>query len=86
MLPTGRLRPAACQGRVEQLFVAVGKQVWGQWNEENQEVTPSETKQVGDRDLLNLGAIQALLRGGAVYAVAPGDVPGGGLLAAVFRY
>ena len=78
--------PAACQGRVEQLFVAVGKQVWGQWDEETQEVTLSDQKVSGDRDLLNLAAVQGLLQGGAVYAVAPDEVPGGGLLAAVFRY
>ena len=78
--------PASAQGRVEQLFVAVGKQVWGKWDPKTQEGKPSEEKGPDDRDLLNLAAIQTLLHGGAVFAVAPGEVPGGGLLAAVFRY
>jgi hypothetical protein len=78
--------PAAAQGRVDQLFVAVGRQMWGRWDQDSQEVTVSEEKAQGDRDLLNFTAIHTLLQGGAVYAVAPGEVPGGGLLAAVFRY
>ena len=78
--------PAACHGRVEQLFVAVGRQIWGRWNSETCEVEPAEEKRPGDRDLMNLAAIQTLLQGGSVYAVAPGEVPGGGLLAAVLRF
>jgi release factor family 3 len=77
---------AACQGRVEQLFVAVGKQIWGRWDETAQEAIVSEQQQPGDRDLLNLAAIQTLLQGGSVYAVPPDEVPGGGLLAGIFRY
>ena len=78
--------PAACSGRVDQLFVAVGKQVWGQWDEPNHQVSVSAEKQPGDRDLLNLAAVQTYLNGGAVYAVTPEEVPGNNLLAAVFRY
>ncbi len=78
--------PAACQGRVDQLFVAVGRQIWGRCDQETHTVTIHDEKAPGDRDLLNFTAIQALLQGGAVYAVAPGEVPGGGLVAAVFRY
>ena len=78
--------PAAVQGRVDKLFVAVGRQIWGRWNQDAQSAEVSAEKQSGDRDLLNLAAIQTLLQSGAVYAVPPGEVPGGGLLAAVFRY
>ncbi len=78
--------PAAVQGRVDSLFVAVGRQIWGSWDGERQEVTLHEEKQKGDRDLLNFAAIQTLLQSGAVYAVAPGEVPGDGLLAALLRY
>jgi hypothetical protein len=78
--------PAAVQGRVDKLFVAVGRQVWGRWNQDAQSAEVSAEKQPGDRDLLNLAAIQTLLQSGAVYALPPGEVPGGGLLAAVFRY
>lgn len=78
--------PAACQGRVEQLFAAVGRQQWGSFNSETQKVSISSEHQLGDQDLLDLAAIQAFLHGGAVYAVDPSEVPGGGTLAAVFRY
>ena len=78
--------PAACQGRVDQLFVAVGRQRWGRFDEHSQQVTPSSEKNPGDRDLLNLAATRTLVQGGVVYAVAPDEVPGGGLIAAVFRY
>ncbi len=78
--------PAAHQGRVDQLFVAVGKQIWGVWNGTEHKVEVHEKRQPGDRDLLNFAAIQTLLQGGAVYAVAESEVPGGGLLAAVFRF
>ena len=78
--------PAAVQGRVDQLFVAVGKQVWGVWDGDKQQVEVHEERRAGDRDLLNFAAIQTLLQGGAVYAVPESEVPGGGLLAAVFRY
>lgn len=78
--------PAAYQGRVEHLFVAAGRQAWGSFNPETQEVTVSQEQKLGDRDLLNLAAIHTFLHGGSVYAVEPSDVPGGGLAAAVFRY
>ncbi len=78
--------PAACQGRVDQLFVAVGKQIWGTWDESSQTVEVHEERRPSDRDLLNFAAIQTLLQGGAVYAVPEAEVPGGGLLAAVLRF
>ena len=37
-------------------------------------------------DLLDLAAVQTLLHGGTIYAVEPEQVPGGGPLAALFRY
>jgi len=78
--------PAAYQGRVEDLFVAAGRQIWGRFNPETQEVTVHQEQKAGDRDLLNLAAIHTFLHGGSVYAVEPADVPGGGVAAAVFRY
>lgn len=40
----------------------------------------------GDEDLLYLMGIQAVIKGGTVYAVTPEEVPGQALLAAVLRY
>ena len=39
-----------------------------------------------DRDLLDLCAIHAITNRGTAYAVEPNALPGGGLVAAVFRY
>ena len=78
--------PATTQGRVESLFVAAGKQVWGSFQPETQTVTVNEQRQAGDQELLDVAAIETFLQGGAVYAVDPAEVPGGNLLAAVFRF
>lgn len=78
---------AAHHGRVETLFVALGERRWGRYEAESGEVAlAGETKQAGDEDLLDLAAVQTLLTGGTVHAVAPDRVPGGELTAAVLRY
>jgi hypothetical protein len=41
---------------------------------------------VGNEDLLDASDVHTLLNGGTVYAVEPEQVPGGSLLAAIFRY
>ncbi len=78
--------PAACQGRVDRLFVAVGVQQWGSFNQGTQKVRISRSYRVDDVDLLDLAALQTLQQGGAVYAVTEQQVPGGGKAAAIFRY
>lgn len=77
---------AAHHGRVEALFVAVDTHVWGLCDLGANSVEAHGERQPGDDDLLDLAAVQTLLQGGAVYAVAQADVPGEGPLAAVFRY
>lgn len=77
---------AAHHGRIEVLFVAVGVQVWGRFDPEKDRVDVHESPEPGDEDLLDLSAIQALLKGGMVYAVSPQDVPGDAPLAAILRY
>jgi len=77
---------AACQGRVDVLFVAVGVQIWGHFDPDANAVHVHESPEPGDEDLLDLAAIQVLIKGGTVYAVAPEQVPEHAALAAVFRY
>lgn len=79
---------AACQGRIETLFVPVGVQTWGRWIPEEARVELSRNGGNGDgaTDLLNLSAVQTLMTGGDVLAVDPARVPGEGQIAAVFRY
>jgi hypothetical protein len=78
--------PGAYHGRVELLFVAVGRQQWGDYDPGADRVETHPESQPGSFDLLDLAATQTLLHGGAVYAVEPAEVPDGALLAAVFRY
>ncbi|MBL1173634.1 hypothetical protein [Pantanalinema sp. GBBB05] len=76
----------AYYGRVEQLFVPVGLQEWGNFDPQANELSIHPDAEPGDEDLLNSAAIQTLLNGGEVYAVEPDQVPDQALLAAVFRY
>jgi hypothetical protein len=78
--------PAAYHGRVEFLFVAVGRQQWGDYDPGTHRVHLHPEAQAGSFDILDLAATQTLLHGGAVYAVEPGEIPEEALLAAVFRY
>jgi hypothetical protein len=78
--------PAAYHGRVEQLFVAVGRQQWGDYDPGTNRVNLHAEAQPGSFDLLDLSATQTLLHGGAVYAMEPDEVPEKALLAAIFRY
>lgn len=81
--------PAAHHGRVETVFVALGRQRWGTVDAARGAVHVREKPRPGDEDLLNVAALQTLVRGGAVYAVDPREVPGGEPppdVAAVFRY
>jgi hypothetical protein len=80
------IAPAAFEGRVESLVVAVGVQQWGSFDPDQVEVRLHEEAEPGDEDLLDFTAFHTFLNGGAVYAVEPERVPGAGLLAAVFRY
>jgi hypothetical protein len=77
---------AAYFERVDTLFVALGEQVWGTLDPETGQVETRPERRDGDEDLLDLAAVHTLTNGGTVYAIEPDRVPGGGLLAAVFRY
>lgn len=77
---------AAYYGRIEQLFVAVGVQQWGNFDPQTNTIYLHSEAELGDEDLLDSAAIQTLLNGGTVYAVEPDKVPDNAPLAAVFRY
>lgn len=76
----------AYYGRVDELFVAIGVQKWGNFDVEKNELHLHSEQEPKDVDLLNSAAIQTLLNGGSVYAVQPDEVPDNALVAAVFRY
>ncbi|MDY0187653.1 MAG: hypothetical protein RBR16_07000 [Syntrophus sp. (in: bacteria)] len=77
---------AAHHGRIDVLFVAIGAQVWGQFDPKKDKAYSHEAPEPGDQDLLDLSAIQTLIKGGTVYAVSPEEVPDQALVAAVLRY
>jgi hypothetical protein len=78
--------PAAHQGRVETLFVAVGIQRWGSFSLDTNLVRLHEESEHGSEDLLDFAAVHTLLNGGTVYSVEPEKMPHKASLAAVFRY
>ncbi|HEX6902749.1 MAG TPA: hypothetical protein VF789_23750 [Thermoanaerobaculia bacterium] len=77
--------PAALHGRVGTLFLACDADLWGRLDPlEKIEIHPAP--ETGDEDLLNAAAVFSLRRGGTVYGVDRGEVPGGAALAAIYRY
>ena len=77
---------AAYFERVGVLFLALNSEHWGTFDPETGEVQLEDQPTAENRDLFDLAAIHTLLNGGRVYAVPVGEVPGGGELAAIFRY
>jgi hypothetical protein len=82
----GEVVPAAFDGRLDTLFVALGERRWGTFDARMRRLEQHDTHEPGDYDLLDLAAVQGLIRDATVYAVAPDEVPGGGVVAAIFRY
>jgi len=74
---------SALQGRVDTLFVALDRQVWGTVGK-NDEVAIHAGPAPGNEDLLDLAALETLLAGGTTYALPaeqmPRDVPAVALL------
>lgn len=75
---------AAYEGRVETLFVALGRQVWGVFDPSTGHVERHEQPSFGAVDLLDLAAAHTLMHGRTVYAVEPEQVPSNTNMAAIF--
>jgi hypothetical protein len=78
--------PAAHFGRVDTLFITVDMQQWGTFDPETQRVQLTEEDDGTAADLLNVAAVQTVLHGGTVYAIAADQMPTHRALSAVFRY
>lgn len=80
--------PAAAQGRIDTLFAARGRHVWGRFSPDTMELLRGngDGPAPGQSDLLDDAARLTLTSGGTVYVVDPAEVPAGGDVAAVFRY
>ncbi|MCL4302210.1 MAG: hypothetical protein KJ077_41365 [Anaerolineae bacterium] len=77
--------PAACQGRVACLFVALDRQQWGYFDPVTNLVELHQEAEPGDEDLLDFAAVQTFINGGTIYAVESEQMPEETPLAAVFR-
>ena len=78
--------PAAYHGRIEFLFGAVGRQEWGIYDSDRDELRYAPASAPGAEDLLDAAAIQTMLKGGTVFTMAPEAVPEGSPIAAILRY
>ena len=77
--------PAAHHGRVEILLVVRDVQVWGTYDPDTATIDRHHEFQPGDRDLLDMAAVQTILNGGQVYVLEPSQMSEEEI-AAVFRY
>lgn len=77
--------PAAFQGRVESLFIAIDQEQWGTFHPATNTLHVHRVARYHDDDLLDMAATQTLLHCGSVYTVEQAHVPGGESAAAVFR-
>ena len=77
---------AAKFGQVESLFVPLGMQIWGRYDDEKNEVILASEPGLEHEDLLDFAAAETILNSGQVFAVPPEQMPGDGNLAAILRY
>jgi hypothetical protein len=78
--------PAAFQGRVECLFVDAQAHAWGIYDPTGGFIRFRPATDEWAEDLFDLAAVQVLLRGGDVFAVAPDQMPVKASIAAQFRF
>jgi len=84
-LDLGATVTAACDGRVEALFVAGDTAVWGHYDAAVRRIDHLAADDGGD-DLLDLAAVETWRHGGEVYVLAEADLPGPWPAAALLRY
>lgn len=77
---------AAKFGQMETLFVPLGIQVWGRYDEANNKVILDSPPSPENEDLLDFAAAETILNSGQVFAVPREQMPDNGDLAAILRY
>lgn len=77
---------AAHDGVIDNLFVPIGKAIYGQFDEATRDVMIHEERQPGDEDLLDLAAVAVIATGGVVWALEPEEMPTHSGVAATLRY
>ena len=81
-----QILPAVCAGQVDTLFVSRDAEAWGRYDPATSLLLRHEHREPGDSDLLDLAAAEALIRNGKIYALHTDEMPGGGQIAATYRY
>lgn len=76
---------AACDARVDVLFVSEDAQTWGRYDTGDGNVATHPAAAPVDVELYNAAMTHTLLSGGTVYATGSADVPDGGDIAAILR-
>jgi hypothetical protein len=80
------IEAAARDGRVETLLVAAQPWCWEQFASDTPVVQLGAQRAFSHCEQLDRAAADALSRGGHIHALSASEVPGGGDIAAVFRY
>lgn len=80
------LMRAADEGRIADLLIARGANVWGTYNEKSREVEVAGQSGPGNEDLLNLLAVKVLALGGEVISLPKDLGDRAGPVAGLFRY
>ncbi|MBI4495418.1 MAG: hypothetical protein HY697_00640 [Deltaproteobacteria bacterium] len=80
------IAPASYFGRVEALFIAPERRMWGIFDRVAPACRLHDQPEPGDKDLLDFSAIQTFLNGGMVYALQGERIPQNNSAAAVFRF
>jgi len=73
-------------GRVSRLFIPRDIELWGRFEPVSLEVRIHDRKEKDDVDLLDWTAMKTLSTDGVVHALPWGRIPGGGPMAALFRF
>lgn len=71
---------------METLFVPLGIQIWGRYDEINNQVLVEDQPGSENEDLLDFAAAETILNSGQVFAVPRAQMPGEGDVAAILRY
>jgi len=76
----------AYQGRIQFVFLPSGVQRWGRYHFEENALEVHDQFQAGDQELLNVAAIETILRKGTVYMLAAEEMPEGAEISAILRF
>lgn len=77
---------AAYYSRVAQLFVQKGVQLWGSFDEMNNQLTRLAQHDPNAEDLVDNAVVKTLIQGGEVFLLEADEMPNGAQIAAIFRY